>query len=506
MNAQTALFSRLAVPSYVRRSLAALCLITMGLLWWHLASPPAPYKIFGLYSMWTFPLLLMTSYLLSWGLYFALSRESFSGKATNCALTTFTLLILIGLLEILPLLGLIDYRKVISPPESFLVTQVKPWESPGNLLDKELMHIHRPGLKMVGEKAGDLVDWLGISTERRYPLDLQYDGQGFRNEREIEQATVVALGDSFLEGVLVPQTNLVSSQLKRLLKVDVANLGQSGYGPQQELAVLQRFGIKLQPKIVLWFFFEGNDLLDVPKYERFIQDRENIIRKQDSFRKRSFFRNALFTLTGFTAPKPYDHGSEARRRSCQFLSNQSKKDETLYFDYSGVPLSKKDLASLDTAQNSFLQAQKLSADVGAKFLFVYVPTKFRVYCDSCEFPQDGYGKSWQPHDLPSRMEAWCKDNGISYLDLTPALKKSAASGDLVYFSDDGHWNAQGHQVVAEAVAQFLESGGWLTAKKGIEPRSSKTKDASENVDSIERGMNNRYVAAIVGLITLAAEL
>lgn len=484
-------FTRIAAPGYVRHSMAALCVIGAGFLCWLLASPPSRGKIFGVYSLSTFSVLLVTSYVLSWGLYFALSHESFSGKATNCALTTTTLLILIGLLEILPLLGLVDYRKVISPSESFLITQVKPWDNPGNLLDKELMHIHRPNQKIVGETVGDLVNWLGISTERRYPVDLQYDGRGFRNERELEQANVVAIGDSFLEGILVPQKDLVSTQLARLLEVEVANLGQGGYGPQQELAVLQRYGIKLQPKLVLWFFFEGNDLLDVPRYERFSQNWEEISRKRNSFVERSFMRNLLFTLAGFTSPNIYNDGNEARRRSGVFRSNQDNPGETLYFAYAGIPLSKDELSSLEVAQNSFLQARKLSADSGAKFLFAFVPTKFRVYRDFCEFPEDGYCRSWEPSDLPSRIEAWCEANGIPYLDLTPALKKSAANGELVYFSDDGHWNSQGHRVVAEAIVHFLESRPLLSTQKLEEERELRSRavhsKGKAHVERVELG-------------------
>jgi hypothetical protein len=54
----------------------------------------------------------------------------------------------------------------------------------------------------------------------------------------------------------------------RLLDCTVANLGQSAYGPQQELAVLKRFGASLGPRLCIWTFYEGNDLDDVERYEQ----------------------------------------------------------------------------------------------------------------------------------------------------------------------------------------------------------------------------------------------
>ena len=35
----------------------------------------------------------------------------------------------------------------------------------------------------------------------------------------------------------------------------VANLGISGYGPEQELVVLKRYALDLQPKTIVWVFW-----------------------------------------------------------------------------------------------------------------------------------------------------------------------------------------------------------------------------------------------------------
>jgi hypothetical protein len=83
-----------------------------------------------------------------------------------------------------------------------------------------------------------------------------------------------------------------------------------------------------------------------------------------------------------------------------------------------------------------------------------------VYRDFCAFPDNGYGKEWHINDLPTMLENWCRDHGIAYLNLTEALKAHAAQGELVYFPDDGHWNAHGHEIVATTIAHFIKSQGW----------------------------------------------
>jgi lysophospholipase L1-like esterase len=53
------------------------------------------------------------------------------------------------------------------------------------------------------------------------------------------------------------------------------------------------------------------------------------------------------------------------------------------------------------------------------------------------------------------MREFCAAAGISFLDLTPALEQAATSGRAVYFADDAHWNAAGHEIAAQELARFL---------------------------------------------------
>jgi len=453
----------LGLALYARLALAALLLLAAAFLWWLLAGAPSADKVFGVYSTRKFVALVAVSYAVLWGIYFVLSREGGRSKVINATVSTASLVMVVGLLELPALLGILDYRLIISPPQSVVFTKIKPWEDPRNRLDRELIHIRRPNQKITGQTIGDLVPWLGIVTDRRYQIDAQYDGNGFRNDHEITAAPVIVLGDSFLEAALVPQDALLTTQMSRLLQSEVANLGQSGYGPQQELIVLRRYGLPLQPKVVVWLFFEGNDLLDVPRYDRLMRDWDIYMKETHGFKERSFTRNVLSALTYLTAPsrtRGTADTDEARRRSCRFTGSRSEEGKTIYFAYAGTPLSPEDLTSLATVQKVLLDAQRLAADNGAHLLLAFTPTKFRVYRDFCEFPADAYGRIWQPNDLPARLEEWAAAQGIAYLDLTASLQEAAAQGELVYFPDDGHWNATGHEVVAEAVADFIKANGW----------------------------------------------
>lgn len=439
---------------------AALCLGAIAAIWVFTARRVPNLSITPDRVVLALALAVALSYVLAWTVYLVLSREQPASKIGNAVLATMSLLFVIALIELPAWLRLIDYRLIIAPPESTLFTQLKPWENPRNQLDPELLHIHRPGQQFVGTTPGDLVNWLGIATDRRYAVNVQYDSHGFRNDHPITQAPVVAIGDSFLEAGLVGGAEVFTTRLARQLGVEVANLGQGGYGPQQELIVLKRYGMPLKPKIVLWFFFEGNDLLDAQRYQDSIRNWDATVNQMRGFPEDSFTRSALLALSGLLTPAPKQDSPEAQKRICWVKNGTDDSLEKMYLDYDGAPLSASDLTSLDTTESQVLQAQKLVSGSSAKFLLVYIPIKFRVYHDFCQFPNDGYGKTWQLNDLPSRMQAWSQAHGIDFLDLTPPLKDAAAAGQLVYFADDGHWNAGAHAIVSSTLAGFIKAHNW----------------------------------------------
>ena len=278
-----------------------------------------------------------------------------------------------------------------------------------NLIDKELKHIHRPNKKIVGEYQGDLVHWMGISTDRRYPADIKYDNQGFRNNHNIEEAPMIVIGDSFLEWGLVPQANLVSSLLNKTFNVEVANLSQANYGPQQELIVLNRYGLKLQPEVIIWFFFEGNDIRNTKTYDDIMADWDKYLEDLDSFNNRSFTKNTMIALTRLVASKPKKDLVFALSRSGNFFSNRDNKEIKIYFGFEGLHLSEEEISTLKRSQEIILKANEKTVKAGANFLFLYIyPLSFVYIGNVCDFPNKSLCKDWQLNDLPLRMEKWCQ--------------------------------------------------------------------------------------------------
>jgi hypothetical protein len=55
------------------------------------------------------------------------------------------------------------------------------------------------------------------------------------------------------------------------------------------------------------------------------------------------------------------------------------------------------------------------------------------------------------------MREFRAEEGIMFLDLTAELQSEWRAGHNVYFPDDSHWNAAGHETAAAALARLLRA-------------------------------------------------
>jgi len=126
-------------------------------------------------------------------------------------------------------------------------------------------------------------------------------------------------------------------------------------------------------------------------------------------------------------------------------------------------------------RETFLRMKETCAQHGARLIVMFIPSKAEVYWPLVEHslgqdqlqPSLDFISSYnhmplRAADISSNrlaqndlMREFCAGAGIPLLDLTPALERAASSGRAVYFADDAHWNAAGHEVAAEELAKFL---------------------------------------------------
>ena len=114
---------------------------------------------------------------------------------------------------------------------------------------------------LAGISRTDTVHCNELGTYYIYPSD----EHGFNNPLGLWNQTpiqIASIGDSFTYGECVPPEQNTTSLMRSIYPKSI-NLGMSSSGTLDQLAIMKEYLIDLKPQIVLWFYWEGNDLFDI---------------------------------------------------------------------------------------------------------------------------------------------------------------------------------------------------------------------------------------------------
>jgi lysophospholipase L1-like esterase len=325
----------------------------------------------------------------------------------------------------------------------------------------------------------------------RYPF--QTDAEGFRNPAVRAQIDVAVLGDSFVDAMTSPREEAWPARLEEITGKRVQNYGTSSYGPQQELYVLQDFAIAHQPRDVVLAYFAGNDLFDAERFDNWQRGGDKPGEEPTGWRLKKKFRRFemlyLTTLVGraFPARPPAKSQNPARTTAFGFDRGayQIPAPAGPLLRFALMPPYLQKLAGprseiersrgWQLVRDSISRMKEVCRQHNSRLTVMFVPSKDEVYWPliarslgenelqrSVDFISAYNHMAIRVADIRANrlvqndlMREFCATAGIRFLDLTPILEQAAASGRAVYFADDAHWNAAGHEIAAQELARFL---------------------------------------------------
>jgi len=359
----------------------------------------------------------------------------------------------------------------------------------------------RPDLKTYCEwehgdilRMGFIPPQLFGAEKHRYPFET--DAEGFRNTTVREQIDVAALGDSFVDGMTSPAEETWPARLEQLTGQKVQNYGTSSFGPQQELYVLQDYAIRHKPREVVLGFFAGNDLFDAERFDSWERAGNKPGEEPTGWRLKKRYRRYEMLYLSTLARVALPVRASARQAASPTGSEPAKPrfDRGIYeipapnagaLRFAFMPAYLQKLASSrqeierslgwKLVRETLLRMQETCRQQNSRLTVMFIPSKAEVYWPlvarslgqdelqrAIEFSCSYNHMQLRAADIEANRLAhndllrdFCAEHQISFLDLTPALERSAASGRAVYFADDAHWNAAGHEVAAQELASFL---------------------------------------------------
>ncbi len=341
----------------------------------------------------------------------------------------------------------------------------------------------------------------GKHVTSEYTISERMNSKGIRGpdysyEKNHDEYRIFVLGDSFAEGYTVEFHDLCSEVLKIKLNAgksdkhyEVINAGTGGYSTDQELLLFQTEGKKYSPDLTILMFYD-NDVW-----------YNNRVRYWRGYKPRfQLNEDGTLRVTNVPVPKPdlatkgyiQSHvlgptGAWLYRKSClyRFVSNRLKrtslytKTNPLYTstNYDGQMHSTaipqefsvyQKQASADVAEAwkiteaILIQLKKETISIGSKLLVFYVPMRAGVYLKEWNKMKNQYSisdENWAIEQVRDQLVAICERNDIDCLDPLEKFRVEANNlrleGKRLYFANDGHWNAIGHQFVGEMLARYI---------------------------------------------------
>jgi hypothetical protein len=343
------------------------------------------------------------------------------------------LLVVLWLVELASVVGWVDYQELALRDRAHQIEAVRRWSEPDQ-------HIS-------GETLPDLAELMRVHHPL-IPFELRTDRFGLRNPPGVDDPRVLCLGDSILVAGLVEESSLATVRLSGALGVDVMNISQLGYAPQESLARLDSLDIGVNGRVVLHVVYEANDLSDSRRWRQAhaadpVRPWRGVAHPTEPRQwPESGLRAAL--LRWLRSPTR----GMAARRSASWGGGAAPKTVYFLYDASWVQRDLDELVPLGALMAS--AAEVIEAEGGA-YAAIYVPSKLTTLHPFVDFPPETeLAPRLRDSGMAEAFRETCAAWGLTCLDTTEALRAQARAGALPYLPLDTHLSAAGHAALAEA--------------------------------------------------------
>lgn len=253
---------------------------------------------------------------------------------------------------------------------------------------------------------------------------------------------IIAVGDSFTEGIGVERSSSYPEILQSLLgqkKVDteVINAGVSGYSPDQEYRFIIEKLSDFKPNLIIWNFTYPYDLYDSSLwYPSLYKIEKNMIKAGNGWFNWLYFQNFLSLYSPSFVKKSYLYTYAYNKLpSVALLNGRPKLSEDQLIDWS-IEKFKLQITDLKSRND---------------IIVAFLPTK-----DSLKI-KGGFDilKYEMIVEYKTRMKKILEGVNCKFIDVGEDLEKYLNYEQIedLYYKSDIHPNGKGNEIIAEVVAE-----------------------------------------------------
>jgi hypothetical protein len=334
--------------------------------------------------------------------------------------------------------------------------------------------------------------------EKKNAFTIVRDANGFPNSAVPNSADWVVMGDSFALELRSPDGKQWITTLHDEVKGGLYDIAVSGWGPECEFWALEEYGFPLKPRVVVWSFFEGNDLADVAFFRGFkaFQWKTGLgwadyIAKEYNFPPPRFPYNrpvvklllaaaqllnppakialpgvdpVILTTAGHSSPQAF-------HPSMFMQMGMAREHLGQWFNW-------------QVAEYDVSKAIDMCKERGITFVLLFFPDKAHVYLPLMEQQIDrekfynlispSLPKDWgndanayyervnqNAANVSELLKELCRKKDVVFIDTTESLRNAVKEGVFPYWSYDTHLNLDGHKIVAKTILEQLRQANLL---------------------------------------------
>ncbi len=306
---------------------------------------------------------------------------------------------------------------------------------------------------------------------------------GIKDEEiDFSKPRIVLLGDSFIEGWGNNNKDCVAYKMEDLLKhkYEVIPLGSSGgFGNVEEVSLYENFGRFFNPKIVIFFFLNYNDLHDnlksiklgyvskdgktltYPKVKDFETIKNYIQSKKPSGIKK-------LTSSGLCLPKFYEYMKLVLSAKFQVWFNTrinfKRRLASIY-----MPEESKQIKTAWTiVETSLKRLKRLCDKNNTKLIVAQIADPFQLDDNWISAMNIKFFTKLDPLYPNKRLKSICKKLGIEYVSMYNFFENYKKEHNLKYpyfsFSCDRHYSPLGHRLMAQFIVNYLKQKNYVEDK------------------------------------------
>jgi len=351
------------------------------------------------------------------------------------------------------------------------------------IADDTLVHKLRPHLRThTRARQYDYPPLYGIEVQPT-TIDWLTDEDGFRNGGTKRFNDIIVIGDGFIEDGQSLDDTFPNRLEKHFSGITVRNLGTGGYGPFQYLEVLNRYGIKRNPKYALIAFNEVNELIDIETYLRWRKGkgaglRELYDAKTGALSKPFFNRyTEMLVETARHIQKvavamAYDlleklnmYGSRPVHPDVVVVEIGKKATYKMLFIDRLIPESAEEILASNNGRHLkeiLIEFKELCVRNKIVPLIMFIPSAAHIYA---QYSTEMSGRNWlkvradqiaAKQNVQHAISTLARALDIELIDLSHSFESAAKDGKMLYRPLSTHWNSEGMEVAARIVKGALE--------------------------------------------------